>query len=301
MKLKAHNIALLIFLIAPLFSWAKKGEVTASKHYEESFSISEGGQLDLDASFSSFSLEVWDKNEVFISGDVNIEASNQKKADKLLENFEVKMSQSGNTVNCEVGMGGNNSWNTNGSTEMNVRFVIKAPSWILLDANLSFGELELNSLKNAKLNIEYSELNAGSLEGSNNEVDMSFSDASIGNFGGGKLENSYGELSIGKLSGNTDLENSYGEMKIQTLTNSVKSLDIENSFGETTVTVPSSMTYDINSESSFGEVKIKGDWNEKSSDSDFQEEEKRGTLGSGSSNGSIEVECSFGEVKIEQG
>ena len=65
MKLKAHNIALLIFLVAPLFSWAKNGEVTASKHYEESFSISEEGQLYLDASFSSFTIEIWDKNAVF--------------------------------------------------------------------------------------------------------------------------------------------------------------------------------------------------------------------------------------------
>ncbi|MFK7756170.1 MAG: DUF4097 family beta strand repeat-containing protein [Flavobacteriales bacterium] len=299
MKLKAHNIAVLLFLIAPIYSWAKD-VATASKHYEERFSISQGGELDLDADFSGFEIEIWDKNEVFISGDVNIEAGSQKKADKLVESFTVNMSKSGNTVKCEVSLGGDNTWNSNGSTEMDVEFVIKAPSWILVNANISFGKLDFSALTNANIDMEYGSLKAGAFEGNNNNLNSSFGSASIDTFSGGKVDNAYGEVSIGTLDGNAEVENSYGELNIQSLSASVKNLDVENSFGETNINIPSLLTYDIDSESSFGEVKIKGKWNERSQESDFQDEDKKGTLGTGTSNGTIEVECSFGEVKIDQ-
>jgi len=301
MNFKPYKTAALLLMIIPLLAFAKKEDYEASKHYEESYSISKGHGLNIEGSFASFEVVTWNKSEIKITGDVSISAKSQKKADEMVDDYEVQMSNSGTTVNLLVKLESKAKGWSNNSSDTDVRFVVNAPSWVNFESFISFGNLDIDELSSeCDIDIEYGNLDANSLLSPNAEIEVSFGNAEIAKMAGGKLENSYGQVELEMLTGPMVLENSYGELRIGQMNSGANSIKIDNSFGEVSVVMPSSNSYDVTSESSFGSVKIKGDWNETHHDSDFQSEEKRGTLGSGSTVGTIEVENSFGEVSLKQ-
>ncbi len=301
MKLKVHNIIFTILFFSPLFCWASPKEISASEHYEASFNIAKDDVLQIQANFSSFVIENWDKSEIEIKGDVNVVSRNEEKAQKLLKNIKVNISQSGNTVLLEVDLGDKNqSWDNNGTNEMDIKFTIKAPHWIRLAAKISFGKLNAQKITNeAKISVDYGECDIEYLGADNNQLDFAFSNSKISSFGGGTVKNAYSEMLLRKVDGNLNLESSYGKTSIESLSNQTTKIRIENNFGETNIQTDSNMTYAIESDSEFGEVNVSGKWKKETLESDWQSESFTGTLGDGSStNASIKIDNSFGEVSI---
>lgn len=300
MKLKTYKTALLLIALLPITLIAKKAEYEASKHYEETYSIGKNHKLEIEGSFASFELVNWDKDEIHISGDVKVSARNQAKADEMIENYTVEMSNSGSIVKLKVSLDSNKNKGSS-NTDSDVKFTIKAPEWVKLKSRITFGNLDMAS-KNAETDIymEYGNLSAIALMGSDNSLSVSFGNINVQDFGGGSLSASFGSAEIAEIKGNTSIESSYSQCQIAGLNGSVKTLDIANSFGQISLSLSAQQAYEVVSNSSFGELSIKGQWNEKHYKSEYDSEQKEGVFGKGNVAGKIKIENSFGNVKISE-
>ncbi|MEM7162363.1 MAG: DUF4097 family beta strand repeat-containing protein [Bacteroidota bacterium] len=299
MKLKTYSIGFFLFALLPLAAFANKSDYEAKKHFEETYSISKNHTLEIEGSFASFEVVTWNQNEVHISGDITITAKNQAKADQLLNEYEVKMSNSGDKVSLSVRLESKNKDKNSSKMESDVKFTIKAPEWLKLDAHVAFGNLDLarNTAENA-IEMEYGNLSATALDGANNMIHMSFGNVNMENFGGGDLTALFSKVEIDEVKGNSKIESSYSTCQIHAMNANVKEVTIGNSFGDTSLSIPAQNSYEIESSSSFGSMKVKGPWNEKYYKSEFDSEQKKGTFGNGAVIGSITVNNSFGSVKV---
>ena len=199
----------LLLIVAVSFSLSAQD---ASKTYSETYDISKGVTLSTDTKYSDIELLTWEKDVVDILVEVEVEASSDNKAREILEKIEVHISKSGNTVNLETEI--DNGWSRNVKFEINI--TIKAPKYINLDVENSYGDLFIQEVSGlALLDLRYSNLKAGTLSRGNekpyNMIDLAYSNAEVDEAGWVEVELSYSDLEI-NLSKMLFVESKYSKL-----------------------------------------------------------------------------------------
>ncbi len=204
------SLLLSLLLIIPVsFSVSAQD---AKKEYHENYDVSKGVTLNTDIKYSDLELLTWDKNEVDILVEVEVDASSKSRAEAALEKIDVRINKSGNNISLETEF--ENGWSRNVKTKISI--TINAPSWINLDMETSYGDLFIQEVTGlVLLDIKYGNMRAGSLTRGNekpyNQIDMAYSNAEIDQLGWLELEIAYSDMVINNSS-MLFVENKYSKL-----------------------------------------------------------------------------------------
>lgn len=167
----------------------------ARKEYSESYDVTKGVTLNSDTKYSDVELITWDKSVVDILVVVKVDASSQSRAEEALRKIDVKISKSGNDIYLETEM--ENGWSKN--VKATIDITIKAPAWINLDMENSYGDLFIQEVTGmVMLDLKYGNLKAGTLSRGNekpyNEIDLAYSNGVVDEAGWVNLDISYSDM-----------------------------------------------------------------------------------------------------------
>lgn len=168
-------------------------------YLSKSFTLSGLGKIETRTSGSSVSIEGTEGNEVVV--DVYVRRNgksvdlNDSDVQKRLENYQIDIDKSGNTVSVSVSNKGNMNW-SNGNN-LNFSFDIKVPYQTSGDLNSSGGSISISGIDGEQ-----------NIKSSGGSVKIS---ASSGNV---IANSSGGSLSISEFTGMLDLNTSGGSVKV---------------------------------------------------------------------------------------
>jgi hypothetical protein len=192
---KSKSLLLSLLLIVTVsFSLSAQD---ARKEYTESYDVSKGVTLTTDTKYSDVELITWDKSVVDILAVVEVEASTQSRAEEALRKVDIQISKSGNNISLVTEMESN--WSRNVKTT--IKITIKAPAWVNLDMENSYGDLFIQEVTGlVKLDMKYGNLKAGTLSRGNekpyNDISMAYSNGVIDEAGWVNLDISYSDMEV---------------------------------------------------------------------------------------------------------
>jgi len=210
MKVFNSKSLLLSMLLISVVSFSISAQ-EARKQYTENYSVNKGATLITDTKYSGLELLTWDKNEVDILVEVEVKASSQDRAEAALKKIEAIIEKSGNNVSLELEL--DDGWSRRVDVEINI--TIKAPAWINLDMESSYGDLFIQENSGLViLDLKYANLKCGGLSRGNTKpysvLELAYSDITIDKAGWLELEVAYSDVEIGQ-SDMLFLENKYSK------------------------------------------------------------------------------------------
>lgn len=184
----------IILVIAGSYSLSAQD---ASKEYSETYSVTKGVTLSAETKYSDIEILTWDKSEVDVLVEVEVEASSKSKADEALKKIDVIIKKSGNTISLETEM--ESGWSKNVKTQINI--TIQAPAYINLEMENAYGDLFIQEVSGlVLLDLKYSNLKAGMLsrgdEKPYNQLELAYSNGTIDEARWLEVELAYSELDI---------------------------------------------------------------------------------------------------------
>ena len=192
---------LLILLSVQLTAFA---EFRANPYLTKKFTLSGAGNLNVETSGSSVAVTGTSGNEVVVDMYVKLDGREIELEDaaveKELENYNLDISQSGNTINLLVRRKMNS-----GRSKMNLSFEIKVPKEMSSKFQSSGGSIAIDGL-NGKQDVETS---GGSIQVVNSS-------------GAVRTQSSGGSFRVENFTGNVDVQTSGGSIKISQLTGDVQ-------------------------------------------------------------------------------
>ncbi len=213
MKKKVYKLQSL--LLSLLMIWLGSVPLSAQearKEYTENYQVSRGITLSSDTRYSDTELLTWDRDVVDILVEVEVDASSRSRAEDILRKIDVGIRKTGNTIYLETDM--DNGWHRN--TKVNINITIKAPAYINLDAENSYGDLFIQEVSGlVLLDLKYSNLKVGTLSRGNekpyNMIDLAYSNGEVDEAGWVEVELSYSDLEI-NLSKMLFVESKYSKL-----------------------------------------------------------------------------------------
>ena len=169
----------------------------ARKEYSESYDVSKGVTLTTDTKYSDVELIAWDKSVVDILAVVEVEASSQSRAQEALNKVDIQISKSGNNISVVTEM--ENNWSRNVRTS--IKITIKAPAWVNLDLENSYGDLFIQEASElVMVDLKYGNLKAGTLSRGDQKpyssIDLAYSDGVIDVAGWLEVDVAYSDLEV---------------------------------------------------------------------------------------------------------
>lgn len=208
--MKRIKIILILGLLAGgIFGSAYAEE--ARKSFAEEYKVNKDAMLKVDNRFGSIEIINWDENKVSIQVDVEIEASSQKKADRMLEGVSVSFKATKSLVEAYTELDENGCNNC----DIDIAYTIKMPASMSVDLLQKYGDIQVEEINGeAKIGVKYGDLIAQQLNSENNAIYLKYGAASIDLIRGGKLEIAYSEVKIDE-SNELNLNTSYSELSFE--------------------------------------------------------------------------------------
>lgn len=126
-----------------------------------------------------------------ITVEVNVESSNEEKAQKRLDQIEVIISGSDNMVKVITEL---NKTNGNFKGEFSINMDIKAPASMVLDLDNEFGDVVMTEWDGpADVNVEFGSLTANKFTSDQVSINLEFSKGNIGLVNKAKIDIEYGD------------------------------------------------------------------------------------------------------------
>lgn len=241
----------LLFLQSRLFA----SHFVAGPYLTKNFTLSGAGKLDVETSGASVAVTAGSGNEVVVDMYVKLDgkeiSSEDPAVEKELENYDLDIRQSGNTISLSVERKINS-----GRSKLNLSFKIKAPKEMSSEIESSGGSIALDGL-NGTQEVETSGGSIQVVNGSGSvRTQSSGGSLRVENFKGNvdvqtrggsvKVSQLMGDLQIGssggsvtleEISGSIDASTSGGSIKAQ-LSEVEKSVSLSSSGGSITAVVP---------------------------------------------------------------
>ena len=218
MKTLTYNILLGLFslLATSLSAGEIQPELSVDKKITKSFPISSDGHLVVDNSYGHIKVMNWDKNEVQFDILITAHSSSDDKAQKSLDNIEIRFNNTPSMVSAETEIERANSWwGGKSNTKYKVEYTIHAPSSLSLDLEMAYGDIHLQDQtgKEVKIDLAYGDLKTDNIAGYLS-LDLSYGDAVLHNIRDALLDISYGDFNCVEA-GDLTIESSYTDFKIQ--------------------------------------------------------------------------------------
>jgi hypothetical protein len=185
----------------------------AIKEYSESYDIKQGVTLVMDTRYSEVEILKWDNNVADIHVVTQVSGTSKSRAEEILEGAKVEIGRSGNTITVNTDWGNGSS---NKGIEKKIHVTVKAPSYLNVDVDNSYGDLFIQEIGGlVLLDLKYTNLKAGKLsrgdEKPYNQMEIAYGNATIDEAGYVELEIAYSDMEIN----NSDMlfvESKYSKM-----------------------------------------------------------------------------------------
>ncbi|MDR0428077.1 MAG: hypothetical protein LBH12_05690 [Dysgonamonadaceae bacterium] len=287
MKRNQWYLIVLSIFLATLNGQANQSDNTQKKEINKSFSVSVGGKLVVDNRYGNVTVTYWSKNEVSLRVVVEANARTEGDAKEKLDQIDIQMQKSGNTVYAETSI--KNLSNNGGNNRINIDYYINIPSKFAVDISQKYGSIYLpeKNMGRCTLSIKYGNIHAGSFtlplsieagysdiniddvqdlrmdlsycrnvemkNGKNLNIDSKYSNLNIGNIEKLKLEKKYGNLTVQSVD-KVLMAIKYSKMKIRYLK---EELDIDGlNYSTLTVNELSSDFKRVRAESRYGTLNL---------------------------------------------
>ena len=258
-----YSTAAAVFLILSLNVTAKSDEFT--KRISKSFEVDKDATLELKNKFGKIHCSNWDKNSISIEVEITVDASSQERANKYFDRIDVDITGDRNKVSAITNFE-NKVFNSNGN-DISIDFMISMPEAVNLEVNHKFGDLIIENVSgNSSIDLGYGNFDIRKLEGNSNMLDIQFSEGKIVFIKNADLQLKYSELNIDEaisLNAETNFsELEIGKVDVLTLESGyddgyigfVRDLDIEAGFSDIEVR---SLEERLVAEFDYGELKVK--------------------------------------------
>ena len=215
---------ILLFLLLATASCASVSEFQNEPYWIKEFAMSEAGNLQVETSGGSITVEGHESDRVRVEMLVNVGGRNldstDAKAREALENYQFNISKSSNTVYA-IAKGKSSGWFGNNNTS--VSFRVYVPTEMVCNLNTSGGSISISGV-NGKQDIKTS---GGSLNIKNIKGDMeaktSGGSINVEDYTGALVaRTSGGPIYLENASGNIDVHTSGGSIKLNNVSGSVE-------------------------------------------------------------------------------
>jgi hypothetical protein len=304
---------------------------TAEKEISKEYKISEGYTLGIDNQYGEINFVNWDKNELAVVVRIEAEASTQSKADGLLNKVSIDIEEGNNSVYFDTEI---EKLNMTGKTKLRVIYSVKAPAYLNVDLEQSYGSIFLQDVSGeANIEVKYGNLTANSLVSNSEEwntLELKYSDASIetvgslsaeikyseimlsesqelslesayskiflGEVGGLDLESKYDKVAMDQLNGYVNVESAYTQVKLGFIKKGFTSIEADMSYGNLKGELEEGAYFSIEAETAYGSIDIPdGDYE---FEKDGTKQEVSGRVG-GASDSEVYVSIRYGNLSLK--
>jgi hypothetical protein len=158
------------------------GKHSKEKKIIKEFKVSAHDLLKIDNSYGNIDISTWDKNVVSIQVFIKTNGDDEQKVlDKLEEiNIEFNQNSAGVSAKTHFSRESNSWWSVlfgnNSNVNMEINYIIKAPTTNNMDLNNDYGNIYLDKLTgNSKINCDYGKIDIRELHGNNNSLNFDYS------------------------------------------------------------------------------------------------------------------------------
>ena len=214
MKLN-YNLFAAVFIATILFVSSAVTAEEKEKEYHESWPATDVTTLKVDNKFGEIQIKNDGGNQVTIDVKVTVEAPNERKANELLGQIDVKFRKNGNTIEATTSI--DKDFKTQKS--FSIDYEINIPSDKNLDISNKYGNTFVNELNaNGTFNIQYGNFNANALNapgGSKTEINLAYGNADISSGSDLTISASYSNMTLGEIN-DLMLESKYSVVEVET-------------------------------------------------------------------------------------
>lgn len=271
------------------------GAQSLKKDFHKEYSATSSSELKIDNQFGNITVTDWDQNKVVIDVNIEVTASDESKAQKLLDKINIDFKEDGSQIiaKTKIGENGNLNFKTKSDKQsFHIDITVKCPKSINLSVDNQFGDVIISSLTGPfKADLQFGSLNAVSLTGPETKIDMQFGKVTIGTLTDAKIDIQHceslkisecgnlvldaqftkieigslgslkadvnsAEVTVDDLADMLKMEMNMGNVKIGNVSAEFKSIDIEQNMGDLTIGIDPKAGYRLTAEVNMGSIKV---------------------------------------------
>jgi len=276
----------------------KKFEFVKKKSVNKSYNVSASDKLNIQNSFGSVEVHVWDRNEIKVDVNIEVSANSEALAQKMLDRISVADDKTGKGISFETKMKDINNTKDEKST-MEINYSISMPAGNPLKVDNSFGSTTVPDFRGeVDLTSKFGSLTTGNLA-SIKGIHVEFGKANLTNITSAPVTIKFSKAVISKLSGDIKMNLEFCSNVRLNLDNNLSSLDLKTSYSTVNLKPIGSLPASYNISTSFGSFKNTSDVKFSSDDNKYSpkfDHQYSGKSGSGSV--PVKVKSSFGKIIV---
>ncbi|MEL7833310.1 DUF4097 family beta strand repeat-containing protein [Fodinibius sp. Rm-B-1B1-1] len=241
----------------------------------EEFDINTPGNLEVRTSGGHITVEASTSNSVRVEMYVRKDGENLRPQDYDLDQWDIDISKSGNSIKANAKHKGNNGWSGWNNDRVSISFVVHTPRQMSSDLKTSGGHVEVDGLEgNQEITTSGGHLNLANLKGSI-EAKTSGGHIELLNLEGEiNAKTSGGHISAKTVAGTLDAETSGGHINLTDVSGSVEAstsggsitadlttidqfVDLKTSGGNVDISIPDNISVDLQLRGTFVQGKLK--------------------------------------------
>ncbi|OFY49189.1 MAG: hypothetical protein A2X22_14185, partial [Bacteroidetes bacterium GWF2_49_14] len=201
---------------------------TLREENQKEYTTNSASTLKIENQFGNITVTDWDQNKVVITYIVEVTATPESKAKKLLEQIKIEFSEGGNEIFAKTRIGKDgemNMKNDRGEKQsFRIDYHVKCPKNIPISLTNQFGDVSLSSLTGkTDLSVQFGSINAVSLTGAQTSIELQFGKATIGELRNASVELQHSEMFKITSASSLEIEAQFSTVSIGT----VNSMDAE--------------------------------------------------------------------------
>ncbi|MEN8226103.1 MAG: DUF4097 family beta strand repeat-containing protein [Bacteroidota bacterium] len=192
---KLYKIQTVLSLLFLMFLASVTLADEQKKTFSDSFKVNTDAEVLISNEYGNVAIESWDRNEVSIEVVVSVVGRSEEKSKELLDKISVKIEGSPSHVEAVTKITGNLNCR---NCSFNIDYEVKMPATNLLELKNSFGNVFIGDLHgSAEISVSYGNLTIGKLENKENTIGLKFGNVEIDRLKAADLNMEYGRLEIG--------------------------------------------------------------------------------------------------------
>lgn len=284
----------------------KKYEYVKKKSVNKSYNVSASDKLNIQNSFGSVEVHVWDKNEIKVDVDIEVSANTDAYAQKMIDRISVTDERNGKEISFKTDMKDiHDSKGDNNKSTMQINYSISMPANNPLTVKNEFGSTTIPDFRGeVDLTSKFGSLTTGNLS-SIKGIHVEFGKANLTNITSAPVTIKFSKAVISKLSGDIKMNLEFCSNVRLNLDNNLTSLDLKTSYSTVNLKPLGSLPASYNISTSFGSFKNTSDVKFNSSEDDKNDDNKYSPRfdneysgKSGSGNIPVKVKSSFGKIIV---
>jgi hypothetical protein len=297
---------LLAFAAAPLLSVAGNGDnVEKKRTISKTYDVGPDDRLSIENSFGNVVVTTWDKNVIQVDIEIGVRASNDEKAQQMMDQINVTDHQGSQSITFKTDIGnmGKGSKNNDGDDRrFFVDYKISMPSRNPLNIENSFGKINIPDFAGkASFTSKFGELTTGKIPNAKT-IHVEFGKADIGPMNSADVVFKFNSKStLAGLGGNSKVDVQFCSQVNISIDNSINELSLFQSYSTINLKVPDNLSAQFDVYTNFGSFKNKTGFNiseEGEDDNSGPKFDKNYSGKAGSGAAKIKIKSSFGSVRL---